>query len=123
MVRAYATTSAQAHNPARDRLIAEHVDLARRIAGRVARRVPEWIQPDDLVSAALIGLTEAAERFDATLGQPFIAFAERRIRGAVLDELRRGDVMPRRKRQAARQVGETLQKLEHKLGRAPEDHE
>jgi RNA polymerase sigma factor for flagellar operon FliA len=122
MVRAYAASAAH-RDPERDRLIAEHVDMARRIAGRVARRVPEWIQPDDLVSAALIGLTEAAERFDASQGMPFIAFAERRIRGAVLDELRRGDVMPRRKRQAARKVGATLQKLEQKLGRAPEDNE
>jgi RNA polymerase sigma factor for flagellar operon FliA len=121
-VRAYAT-SAQVRDPARDLLIAEHVDMARRIAGRVARRVPDWIQADDLVSAALIGLTEAAERFDAAQGMPFVAFAERRIRGAVLDELRRGDPMPRRKRQAARKVGQTLQKLEQKLGRAPEDNE
>jgi RNA polymerase sigma factor for flagellar operon FliA len=71
----------------------------------------------------MIGLTEAAERFDAALGQPFVAFAERRIRGAVLDELRRGDLMPRRRRTRARAVGKLLARLEQQLGRAPDDDE
>lgn len=123
MTKGYASASVAVRNPERDRLIAEHVDMARRIAGRVGRRVPDWIREDDLVGAAMIGLTEAADRFDATLGQPFVAFAERRIRGAVLDELRRGDPMPRRKRADARKLGKTIQALEQKFGRPPEDFE
>jgi RNA polymerase sigma factor for flagellar operon FliA len=110
-------------NPERDRLISEHVDVARRISLRMARRCPDWITRDDLVSAAMLGLTEAAERYDASRNEPFLSFAEKRIRGAVFDELRRGDIMPRRTRQLARKVGATLQALERKLGSAPTDEQ
>jgi RNA polymerase sigma factor for flagellar operon FliA len=121
-VRAYARQASI--DPAqRDRLIAEHAETARRIALHVARRVPDWISRDDLVAAALLGLAEAAERYDEARQEPFLAFAEKRIRGAVLDELRRGDLMPRRVRQKARHVGETVRSLEQKLGRPPEDEE
>jgi RNA polymerase sigma factor for flagellar operon FliA len=107
----------------RDRLISEHIEIARRISMRMARRCPEWIAREDLVAAGMLGLTEAAERYDANRNEPFLAFAEKRIRGAVLDELRRGDIMPRRARQNARKVGQTIQALEKKLGRPPEDEE
>jgi RNA polymerase sigma factor for flagellar operon FliA len=107
----------------RDLLISEHVDIARRIALRVARRTPDWISQDDLVAAAMLGLAEAADRYDTTRGEPFLAFAQTRIRGAVLDELRRGDIMPRRVRQTARRVGKAVRELEQKLGRRPEDEE
>jgi RNA polymerase sigma factor FliA len=120
-VRAYAKNVAP--DPARDRLVAEHVDMARRIALRVARRVPEWMSQDDLIAAAMVGLAEAAVRYDAARGEPFVAFAEKRIRGAVLDELRKGDLMPRRVRQTARKVGRIQRELEHKHGRAAEDDE
>ncbi len=107
----------------RDDLIVTHVDVAKRIALRVARRVPDWISVDDLIAAGMMGLTEAADRYDENRGEPFVAFAEKRIRGAVLDELRRGDIMPRRVRTKARQVGKVIRELEQKLGRAPEDEE
>lgn len=110
-------------DPERDKLVSEHYDMARRIALRVARRLPEWIQKDDVIASALVGLTEAADRYDTTRGEPFVAFAERRIRGAVLDELRRGDIMPRRVRVEARKVGEAVRSLENSLGRPPEDEE
>jgi RNA polymerase sigma factor for flagellar operon FliA len=96
----------------RDQLIHDHMDIARRISMRMARRCPEWITRDDLVSAALLGLTEAAERYDLTRDEPFLSFAEKRIRGAVIDELRRGDIMPRRTRQLARKIGKTIQEVE-----------
>ena len=110
-------------DPARDRLIAEHVDVARRIAMHVARRLPPWLHEEDVIAASMIGLTEAAERYDDKRGEPFVAFAEKRIRGAVLDELRRGDLLPRRKRVMARKIGEAIRDLEHRLCRAPEDEE
>lgn len=96
----------------RDRLISEHVEVARRISMRVARRCPDWIQREDLMGAALLGLTEAANRYDASRNEPFLAFAEKRIRGAVLDELRRGDIMPRRARAMARKIGAIIRDLE-----------
>ena len=107
----------------RDLLISDHVEIARRIALRVARRTPDWVSKDDLIGAAMLGLAEAADRYDSSRGEPFLAFAQTRIRGAVLDELRRGDIMPRRVRQTARKVGKAIRDLEHKLGRRPEDEE
>lgn len=121
-MRAYARVD-ESDRVERDRLISEHLDVARRIALRVARRVPDWLTADDLIGAGMVGLAEAATRYDASRGEPFIAFAEKRIRGAVLDELRRGDIMPRRVRHKAREVGETIRALEQKLGRAPTDEE
>jgi RNA polymerase sigma factor FliA len=119
-MKAYA---AQAKRPSaeRDRLISEHVEIARRISLRMARRCPDWIAREDLVAAGLLGLTEAAERYDETRNEPFLSFAEKRIRGAVLDELRRGDIMPRRVRQMARKIGATIQQLEREHGEAPTD--
>ncbi|MEZ4363637.1 MAG: RNA polymerase sigma factor FliA [Kofleriaceae bacterium] len=105
----------------RDRLIADHVEIARRISLRMARRCPDWIPREDLIAAGFLGLTEAAERYDGSRNEPFLVFAEKRIRGAVLDELRRGDIMPRRVRQLARKIGATIQELERKLGGPPED--
>jgi RNA polymerase sigma factor FliA len=119
-VKAYAS-NARRPSPERDRLIAEHVDIARRISLRLARRCPSWVSSDDLVSAGMLGLAEAAERYDESRQEPFLVFAEKRIRGAVLDELRRGDIMPRRIRQMARKVGATIQDLEKKHGGPPDD--
>jgi len=107
----------------RDRLISEHIEIARRISMRMARRCPDWIAREDLVAAGMLGLTEAAERYDSTRNEPFLAFAEKRIRGAVLDELRRGDIMPRRARQMARKIGAKIQELERTTGRSPSDEE
>jgi RNA polymerase sigma factor for flagellar operon FliA len=104
---------ASTHLPSnRDRLICEHADVARRIALRMARRCPDWIAREDLVSAGMVGLIEAADRYDDTRQEPFISFAEHRIRGAILDELRRGDIMPRRVRQLTRKISAAIKELE-----------
>jgi len=86
----------------------------------MARRCPDWIAREDIVAAGMLGLIEAAERYDGTRQEPFIAFAEHRIRGAVLDELRRGDIMPRRVRQLARKIANAIRELE-KDGSTPTD--
>ena len=96
----------------RNQLITEHAEVARRIALKMARRCPTWIQRDDLVAAGMLGLTEAAQRYDGTRAEPFLPFAEQRIRGAILDELRRGDLLPRRVRQIARRIASKLNALE-----------
>lgn len=104
----------------RHQLIADHADAARRIALRMARRCPEWVAKEDIVAAGMLGLIEAAERYDSTRQEPFLAFAEHRIRGAILDELRRGDIMPRRVRQLARKIQTAIRELE-KDGQTPSD--
>jgi RNA polymerase sigma factor for flagellar operon FliA len=105
----------------RDKLISEHTNVARRIALKMARRCPTWIAREDLVAAGMLGLTEAARRYDDTRAEPFLSFAEQRIRGAVLDELRRGDLLPRRVRQLARKVATTIRALETTSGSAPSE--
>ncbi len=97
----------------RNQLISEHTEVARRIALKMARRCPNWVAREDLVAAGMLGLTEAAARYDGTRTEPFLSFAEHRIRGAVLDELRRGDMLPRRVRQLARKISNTIRSLEN----------
>ncbi len=108
-------------NQWRDQLISEHADIARRIALKMARRCPAWIAREDLVAAGMLGLTEAARRYDQTRAEPFLPFAEQRIRGAVLDELRRGDLLPRRVRQLARKIATTIRGIENTGETATED--
>lgn len=100
------------HASFRDQLIASHIEVARRIALKIARRCPAWISRDDLIGAAMLGLIEAAERYDGSRGDPFLAFAELRIRGAIQDELRRGDIMPRQVRKLARRLATAMRDLE-----------
>jgi RNA polymerase sigma factor for flagellar operon FliA len=104
----------------RAHLIETHADMARRIALKLARRCPAWITRDDLVGASMVGLIEAADRYDHTRAEPFGAFAEQRIRGAVLDELRRGDLLPRRVRQTARRIASAIHAIEIAGGAATE---
>jgi RNA polymerase sigma factor FliA len=106
----------------RSALVTENIHMAKRIAAMLARRLPPGLA-DDVQSAALLGLVEAARRFHPGRGDSFPAFAAKRVRGAVLDELRRGDMLPRRARQAARRVREAVRALEHSLGRVPRDEE
>jgi RNA polymerase sigma factor for flagellar operon FliA len=106
-------------NTERDQLIIEHAEMAKRVAGKLARRCPRELR-DDLVAAGLVGLTEAARRFDDS--QPFVPFALTRIRGAVMDEMRRGDMLPRRVRQSARKVAATIKLLEQ-TGATPSDQQ
>lgn len=103
-------------------LVTEHMHMAKRIAALLARRLPPGLA-DDVHSAALLGLVEAARRFHPGRGDTFSAFATRRVRGAILDELRRGDMLTRRARQAARRVREAVRALEQSLGRVPRAEE
>jgi RNA polymerase sigma factor for flagellar operon FliA len=107
----------------RDVLIQSHLGLARRIAKSYARRVPASVRYDDLEGAALLGLTEAAGRFDEAQADAFVGFAARRIRGAILDELRRHDPLSRRGRVAVKKLQKTAAELRTRLGRDPSDEE
>lgn len=102
----------------RDDLIRDHVDMARRLARKIARRVPPSVGRDELESAALLGLTEAANRYDVTRGEPFVAYAAKRVRGAVLDELRHNDLLTRRGREGARRLQQATRDVEARTGRS-----
>ena len=104
-------------------LITDHVGLALKIARRIASRLPAIVSREDVESAALLGLTEAASRYDDQRNEPFIAFAKKRIRGAVLDHLRRIDHLSRRCRQDARRVVDATRRLEARCGRPVTERE
>lgn len=107
----------------RDVLITNHMSMARKMARRMSRRLPATVSREDVESAALLGLTEAASRYDKTRNEPFMAFATKRVRGAILDHLRRNDWLTRRGRQDARRLADAEKKLEAEHGRAVSDSE
>jgi RNA polymerase sigma factor for flagellar operon FliA len=93
-----------------------------KVARRLARRLPAHVEIDDLISSGVIGLMEAAERFDPERVDRFEAFAEFRIRGAMLDDLRSRDTLSRDMRRLSNELRDATRKLEAQLGRTP-DHE
>ena len=104
----------------RDALVMAHVDLVRSMASRLGRRLPSQVELSELVSVGVLGLIEAANRYQPSLGVPFDAFARRRIHGAMLDALRGLDWVPRSLRKLQRDVDGAMSKLRHTLGREPE---
>lgn len=103
--------------------VAQHMPLVRKIAYHLVSRLPASIEVDDLYQAGLIGLMEAARNFDPAAGVLFETFASQRIRGAMLDELREADWLPRQARRNMREIETAMGKLEHQLGRAPSEGE
>lgn len=106
-----------------DSLVKEYLPLVRTVVGRLAMTLPAHVSPEDLHSAGMIGLLQAIRSFKARGGASFETFARFRIRGAVLDELRRMDWVPRLVHDKARKVQTTLGELEQRLGRPPSEPE
>jgi RNA polymerase sigma factor for flagellar operon FliA len=104
-------------------LLTQYMPLVRRQALTLQVRLPASIELDDLIQAGMVGLLEALGRFDATQGATFATFASQRIRGAMVDELRTRDWLPRSVRRSARAVDSAVRHLEQQLGRAPEENE
>ncbi|WP_346797090.1 RNA polymerase sigma factor FliA [Halomonas sp. Bachu 37] len=104
-------------------LLAQYMPLVRRQALSLQVRLPSCIELDDLIQAGMVGLLEALGRFDASQGASFATFASQRIRGAMVDELRTRDWLPRSVRRSARAMDEAVRRLEQVLGRPPEEHE
>jgi RNA polymerase sigma factor for flagellar operon FliA len=107
----------------RDELVMSHVDLVRAMATRLSRRLPPQVETAELVSVGVMGLIDAATRFQPSLGVPFDAFARRRIHGAMLDALRRLDWVPRAVRERRRAIDGAIGRLRNALGREPESAE
>jgi len=104
----------------RDELVLQHVGLVKTLANRLASRLPSQVEVSELVSVGVVGLIEAANRYQPSLGVPFDAFARRRIQGAMLDALRGLDWVPRSVRKLQREVGSAMSRLRHSLGHEPE---
>ena len=104
-------------------LLEQHTVLVKRIAYHLLSRLPASVQVDDLIQSGMIGLLEASNNFDATKGASFETFAGIRIRGSMLDEIRRGDWTPRSVHKNSRMVSEAIKQLEDSLGRDVTDVE
>ncbi len=108
---------------ARDELVARHVDLARVVATKLSGTLPPSVELSDLISHGMIGLFDAVTKYDATKNVKFETYAALRIKGAILDELRTIDWVPRSVRQKARALQVAAAKLETSLHRHPTDDE
>jgi RNA polymerase sigma factor FliA len=108
---------------ARERLVVAYSPLVKFVAGRTGARLPSHVEQADLISYGMLGLIEAMDRFDPRRRIRFETFAMQHIRGAIIDELRSLDWVPRSVRSRAREIEEANAKLENRLGRAPTDAE
>ena len=107
------------NDAARERIMLQYLPLVKNVAGRMAMGFPRSVELDDLISTGTIGLIEAIRNFDPKRGVKFETYAVPRIRGAILDELRALDWIPRSTRAKARTIDRALVSLENKLGRKP----
>jgi len=106
-----------------DQLVVDYSYLVSRIARHISARLPSSVLLDDLSQAGMIGLLEAARNYDASKGASFETYAGIRIRGAILDDIRRGDWAPRSVHRAQRKVSQAIRDLEVSLGRSASDAE
>jgi len=118
----------QAHQTAQvaattDIRVEDYADLVKRIAQHMVAKMPASVQVDDLVQSGMIGLLEAAKKYDNTKGASFETYAGIRIRGAIVDEIRKGDWVPRSVHRNSRRISDTIHQLAASLGRDPKDSE
>lgn len=103
--------------------VEEFAPLVKRIAFHMMMRMPASVQVDDLIQAGMIGLIEAAQKYDASKGASFETYAGIRIRGAIVDEMRRGDWAPRSVHRNSRRIARAIRAVEARTGRDAQDIE
>lgn len=111
------------HTMDKSRLIKDNLYLVDILVGRMVTQVPSFMNQDDMRSAGMLGLIDAANKFDETKNILFKTFAEYRIRGAIFDEMRKLDWFSRTLRDKQNRISRTITELEGRLGRDPEEHE
>ncbi len=107
----------------KNELLTEHMPLVKRLAHHMKAKLPPSVEVDDLVQAGMIGLLDAITRYEETQGAQFETYAVLRIRGAMLDELRNSDWLPRSMRQNMRKIEAAMSALQQKLGHPPSESE
>lgn len=117
------TRAMRAAASAQDQLVHDYAPLVKRIAYHMLARLPASVQVEDLIQAGMLGLLEASRRFDHSKGASFETYAGIRIRGAMLDDVRKGDWAPRSVHRNTRLVSGAIRAVEAKLGRDAKDHE
>jgi RNA polymerase sigma factor FliA len=123
LLKAYEQEAQRGVPLSRDELVVTHLPLVKFIVDRIASSLPPHLDRDDLRSAAVIGLISAAERFDPSRGVQFKTFAEQRIRGTIMDELRAQDWLTRSLRDKFKKLEREFSLLEQRLGRNPSSDE
>jgi RNA polymerase sigma factor for flagellar operon FliA len=103
--------------------VRQYTPLVRRLAHQMIARLPANVELDDMIQAGMMGLMDAVTRFEVTQGTQFEVYAAQRIRGAMLDELRANDWLPRSARKSQRDIENAIHRLEGKLKRAPHESE
>jgi RNA polymerase sigma factor for flagellar operon FliA len=104
-------------------LLTQHMPLVKRLAHHMKAKLPPSVEVDDLVQAGMIGLLDAISRYEETHGAQFETYAVLRIRGAMLDELRNSDWLPRSMRQNMRKIETAMSTLQQRLGHPPSESE
>ncbi|CUA87578.1 RNA polymerase sigma factor FliA [Pseudidiomarina woesei] len=104
-------------------IIEQYYPLVRRQAFNLKVKLPAGVDVDDLIQAGVEGLLSCVDRFDPDSGVAFSTYAHQRIRGAMIDELRSRDWLPRSVRRSGRELEQTIRRLEQQLGRVPEERE
>lgn len=117
------TSQGKINNSGSSDLLMQYAPLVRRLALQLIAKLPASVDLDDLIQAGMLGLLDAAKRYQDDLGAKFETYASQRIRGAMLDELRANDWVSRGLRQSSRSVACAIQIQEQKLGRAPTEGE
>ena len=107
----------------KEHLLKQHASLVKRLAYHLKARLPPSVEVDDLIQAGMIGLLDAVNLYEETYGAQFETYAIQRIRGAMLDELRSSDWLPRSMRQNMRKIEEAMSVLLQRLGHLPSESE
>lgn len=119
---AYSNVASQSQG-SQDDLISNNIDLVKRIAHHLSARLPSSVEIDDLYQAGMLGLLEASSNFDPSKGASFVTYAGIRIRGSMLDEVRKIDWTPRSVYRKHREVSNVIRLIEAEKGRPAEGHE
>lgn len=122
-IRAYQKTAQLANRRKQEELVRKYAPLVKRVAYRMVNRLPSSVEVEDLISVGTIGLLQAIESFDDTKGTRFESFAEFRIKGAMLDELRTYDFMSRTARRKLNKIERAIEQFEHEHARRPSPDE
>ncbi len=117
------TMYTEAETKAAHELVKNHAGLVKRIAHHLKGRLPPSVQIEDLIQAGMIGLLEASKNYDDTKGASFETYSGIRIRGSMLDEIRKGDWAPRSVHRNTRRITQAIRKIENDTGRDAKDHE
>lgn len=107
----------------REALLDKHASLVKRIAYHLIARLPHTVEVEDLIQAGMIGLLDASQQYNASQGASFETYAGIRIRGSMLDEIRRNDWAPRSVHRKAREISEVMREIEQQQGRHAQDKE